>query len=435
MKNSSRRRFIKHTIIGATGVAILPAMQSCKAVGANDKIRIGIIGLGQQAMNLMMGFARIEGVQVVAGADVYGIKRQRFEDRMKAFYLEREEKVKVKTYSDYNEILQRDDIDAVVIATPDHWHALMAIAACKAGKDIYLEKPITFSIKESHELVKAVKENNVVLAVGSQQRSDHNFRHAVKLAQTGKLGSLEKVYASVGPPPSPYDLPEEPVPADLDWEAWLGPMPYVHYSPGLNPPISLDPVENETFWAKWRYYKETGGGFMCDWGAHNFDIGQWGLGKTNGGPTRIIPPGVEDNEYLTFEYDNGVVMTNQPYHDLDNGKGVRFIGSDGWVKVWRGGIETSDPAMMPGAADDANEGLKFESATGHLQNFIDCLKSREKPVASIDDGNRTVTTCILGNIAHELGRPVAWDPEKEYFVNDPEAEKFYHRAYREGYTL
>ena len=434
MKNTSRRTFIRHTLIGAAGVAILPAIKSCNAFGANDMIRIGIIGLGQQAMNLMRGFARIEGVQVVAGSDVYGIKRQRFEKAMNDFYLEKNEKVKVKTYADYRQILDRKDIDAVVIATPDHWHAIQAIAACRAGKDIYLEKPITFTIKESLELVKAVRENNVVLAVGSQQRSDHNFRHAVMLAQSGQLGTLEKVYASVGPPPSPYDLPEEPIPGDLDWDAWLGPMPYVHYNPGLNPPISLDPPENETFWAKWRYYKETGGGFMCDWGAHNFDIGQWGLGKNDSGPIRVVPPGIEGNEYLAFEYDNGVVMTNQPFPEK-SGKGVKFIGTDAWVSVWRGGIITSDESLMPGAAEDANEGLKFESATGHLQNFIDCVKSRKEPVANVETGSRTVTTCILGNIASELGRPVAWDPAKQYFVNDPEAEKFFHRAYRDGYTL
>lgn len=434
MKNTSRRTFIKHTAIGAAGLAALPILKSCTP--PSDAIRIGVIGLGQQAKNLMQGFARIEGVQVVAGADVYGIKRQRFEKILNDFYMEREEKVDVKTYTDYRDILDRKDIDAVVIATPDHWHAIQTIEAANAGKDIYLEKPITFTIKEAMEVVKAVRGNDVVLAVGSQQRSDANFRHAVHLAQSGALGDLEKVYASVGPPPSPYNLAEEQVPGDLDWDAWLGPLPSVHYNSALNPPISVDPMQHETFWARWRYYKETGGGFMCDWGAHNFDIGQWGAGMNDSGPVRVIPPGVEDNEYLTFEYDNGVIMTNQPYSEgKGDAKGVKFIGSSGWVEVWRGGILTSEESMMPGASEDANEGLNFESATGHLGNFIECVKSRKDPVANVETGTRTVTTCILGNIAHELGRPVAWDPAAQYFVNDPEAEKFYHRAYREGYSL
>ena len=433
MTNNSRRNFIRQTVAGATGIAFLPLIQSCKPA-ASDAIRIGIIGLGQQARNLMMGFARIEGVQVIAGADVYGIKRQRFEKMLNDFYTEKEMDVKVKTYSDYRKILDRKDIDAVVIATPDHWHAIQAIDACNAGKDIYLEKPITFSIKESLAVVKAVRANNVVLAVGSQQRSDPNFQHAVKLAQSGMLGDLTKINAAVGPPPSPYNLPEETIPADLDWEAWLGPMPFVHYNSRLNPPISIDPPENETFWAEWRYFKETGGGYTCDWGAHNFDIGQWGAGMNDSGPIKIIPAGFEGTEFLTYEYPNGVIMTNQKFRD-DIGKGVKFWGTTGWVEVWRGGILTSDESMMPGTGDDANAGLKYESGTGHLGNFIACVKSRQEPIANVETGQRTVATCILGNIASELGRPVAWNPETQYFVNDPEAEKYFHREYREGYTL
>lgn len=433
MTNNSRRKFIRQTVAGSAGLAFLPLINSFKAV-PRDTIRIGIIGLGQQAMNLMKGFARIDGVQVIAGADVYGIKRERFEKYLKEFYGKKEENIEIKTYSDYRKILDRKDIDAVVIATPDHWHALIAIAAANAGKDIYLEKPLTFTIKESLAVVKAVRSNDVVLAVGSQQRSDKNFQHAVELAQSGALGDLEKIYASVGPPPTPYDLPEEEIPADLDWETWLGPMPFVHYNSALNPPISIDPPKNETFWAKWRYFKETGGGYTCDWGAHNFDIGQWGAGMNDSGPIKIIPAGYEDHEFLTYIYDNGIVMTNQPFNEK-GGKGVKFWGSTGWVEVWRGGIATSDESLMPGAAKDANAGLKYESGTGHLGNFIECVKSRQDPIANVETGQRTATTCILGNIASELMRPIEWDPEKQYFVNDPEAEKFYHRQYREGYSL
>ncbi len=433
MKNASRRRFIKQTFIGATGIAILPLAQSCK-VAASDTIRIGIIGLGQQAMNLMRGFARIEGVLVVAGADVYGIKRERFQKNLDEYYLMEEKKVEVKTYADYRELLDRQDIDAVVIATPDHWHAIQTIDACKAGKDIYLEKPITFSLKESFAVVEAVRANNIVLAVGSQQRSDHNFRHAVKMAQEKAIGDLQRVNAYVGPPPSPYNLPEEPIPADLDWEKWLGPMPFVHYNSRLNPPISLDPVLNETFWAEWRYFKETGGGFTCDWGAHNFDIGQWGINNDSAGPINIIPVGFEGTEFLTYEYENGVIMTNEPW-DAESTRGVKFWGSDAWVEVWRGGYAASDDSLLPPALDDANAGLKYESGTGHLGNFIECIKSRQEPVANIEIGQRTVATCILGNIASELGRPVAWNPGAQDFVDDAEAAKFFHREYREGYTL
>jgi predicted dehydrogenase len=433
MKNHSRRKFIKQTFIGAAGLASLPLLQSCK-VAPSDTIRIGIIGLGQQAMNLMRGFARVPGVEILAGADVYGIKRERFKLHLDKFYKERDEDVDVKVYTDYREILERNDVDAVVIATPDHWHAIIAIAACKAGKDIYLEKPLTFSIKESLELVKAVRENDVILAVGSQQRSDANFRHAVQMVQSEAIGKLEKVSASVGPVPTPYDLPEEPIPADLDWEQWLGPMPFVHYNSRLNPPVSIDPPKNEKYWAEWRYFKETGGGYTCDWGAHNFDIGQWALGKDRGGPVTIIPAGYDDTEAMTFVYDNGVTMVNETFNK-EKDKGVKFWGADGWIEVKRGGYLASDDSLLPGAGDDANKGLLYESGTSHLVNFIDCIRSRVDPVAPVESGQRTVATCILGNIAAELGRPVEWDAEKQYFVNDPEAEKFFHRQYREGYTL
>ena len=251
----------------------------------------------------------------MAGADVYDIKRQRFEKRVKEFNQARNLKAEVFTCKYYREILERRDIDAVVIATPDHWHALIALDACHAGKDIYQENPITFTIKEGIRVAAAVRKHHVIFATGSQQRSDHNYQHAVSMVHREAIGKLRKVFAYVGPGPDPYDLPEEQVPAGLDWRQWLGPLKAVHFNSALNPPISLDPPRNETFWARWRYYKETGGGFTCDWGAHNFDIGQWGLNKDHSGPVQIIPPGFEGTQYLTYVYVNGLEMINQPYDD------------------------------------------------------------------------------------------------------------------------
>ena len=433
MENQSRRRFIKHTFMGAAGLAAMPLLQSFKP-GANDTIRFGIIGLGQQAMNLMMGFARISGIEIVAGADVYGVKRDRFTQRMNKFYQDKGLSVEVKTYKNYQEILDRKDIDAVVIATPDHWHALMAIDACKAGKDIYLEKPITFTIKEGLAVVKAVRENNVILGVGSQQRSDHNFQHAVKMVQENALGDLENINAYVGPAPAPYNLPEEPIPADLDWNQWTGPNQYVHYNSKLNPPVSIDPPENEKYWAQWRYFKETGGGFTCDWGAHNFDIGQWALGMDRSGPVEIIPAGFIETEHLTYIYENGVTMSNKPW-DEGKTRGIKFYGSDGWIEVSRGRYAASDDSLLPAGYNDKNKGLKYESGTSHLDNFVESVRARKEPIANVETGQRTCTTCLLGNIATELGRPVKWDPAAQYFVNDPEAEKYFHRDYRVGYKL
>ncbi|MGM0377405.1 MAG: Gfo/Idh/MocA family protein [Bacteroidota bacterium] len=434
MKNFSRRQFIQSTLVGAAGLAALPLFSSFRP-GANDTIRIGFIGLGQQAINLLNGFGPIPGVKIVAGADVYGIKRERFEQQVKAFYKERGQSVEVSTYKDYRAIIDRKDIDAVVIATPDHWHALMGIEACNAGKDIYMEKPITFTIKESLKLAEAVRRNHVIFATGSQQRSDRNYQHAVNMVhrQAEGFGHLTKVNAYVGPGPEPYDLPKEEVPSDLDWQEWLGPLPYVHYNSKLNPPISLDPPENETFWAKWRYFKETGGGFTCDWGAHNFDIGQWGLKKDYSGPVEVIPPGYQDAKYLTYVYDNGLEMTNEPYDEAKT-RGVKFWGSDGWIEVSRGHLAASDDSLLIGKDGGEGENL-YESSSGHLENFIQAVRSRIDPIVPVEIGQRTVTCCILGNIAYELNRPVRWSPEEQYFVNDPEAAKFFHRAYENGYKL
>ncbi|HPT32367.1 MAG TPA: Gfo/Idh/MocA family oxidoreductase, partial [Prolixibacteraceae bacterium] len=237
MKNFSRRRFIQHSAMGAAGLAALPLLQSF-GYSPNNTIRMGFIGLGQQTNNLIDGFNQVPGVQIVGGADVYGIKRLRFEKRIKAFNDAKNIKSEVFTCKDYREILDRKDIDAVVIATPDHWHALIALDACSAGKDIYQEKPITFTIKEGIKVAAAVRKNNVIFATGSQQRSDKNYQHAVNMVHREAIGKLRKVWAYVGPGPDPYNLPEETVPADLDWKQWLGPLKKVHYNSNLNPPIS-----------------------------------------------------------------------------------------------------------------------------------------------------------------------------------------------------
>lgn len=431
MSNFSRRSFLQRSAVVAGGITLLPWGKSF-AMGANDSIRIGFIGLGRQAMNLLNGFSKIKGVEIVAGADVYGVKRERFLKKVNEFYKARNQKVEVSTYKDYRKILDRKDVDAVIIATPDHWHAIMAIDACNAGKDIYQEKPITFTIKESIKVAEAVRRNNVVFATGSQQRSDSNFQHAVSLVHSEAIGKLTKVDAYVGPGPDSYSLPEEQIPADLDWKQWLGPLEHVHYNPALNPPVSLNPEKNETFWAKWRYFQETGGGFTCDWGAHNFDIGQWGLKKDHSGPVKIIPPGYKDTKYLTYVYDNGIEMQNKPIDDRDT-RGIKFWGEDGWVKVSRGHISASDDSLLP-SKEEVADGL-YEKSSSHLENFIDAVRSRIDPIVPVEIGKSTAICSMLGNVAYDLKRPVSWSPENEYFINDKEAEKYFHREYHNGYKL
>lgn len=437
-KELSRRRFLGTAAIGMAGVTFLPSLSSCNSskTSSNDHIKLGFIGMGRQAMFLLNGFIQIPGVRVIAGCDVYGRKRQRFENRVNEFYTKNNVEANVTTYEKYEELLQRDDIDAVVIAVPDHAHAMIAIAVCKAGKDVYLEKPMTFTIKEGQELKRVVRETDRVLGIGSQQRSDPNFQHAVNMVQTGKLGRIEKVNAYVGAPPIPYNLPEEEIPEDLNWDLWLGPLPGdIHFNNELNPPISLDPVEHEKMWGAWRWYKEMGGGFTTDWGAHMFDIAQWGLGMDRNGPVEISPIG-DGTEFMMFKYADGVVMTSEPF-DEKMTKGVKFWGKDGWIEVSRGHYKASDDSLLPPKSEDAKDDTPYETKIPHQINFIEAVQNRIDPVVPVEIGHSSCTVCTLGNIACDLGRTIKWDPVSESFIDDEDGEATakLHYRYREGWSL
>lgn len=433
-KGVSRRRFLGTAAIGVAGVALFSPLTACKPKVADTDLKLGFIGMGQQSMFLLNGFIQIPGVKVVAGCDVYGVKRQRFEKRVKAFYSKAGQEADVQTYEKFEDLLKRPEINAVVIAVPDHSHARIAIAALKAGKDVYLEKPLTFTIKEGQELRRVVRENNRILAVGSQQRSDPNFQHAVKLVQTGALGTIERVQAYVGAPPKPYDLPEETIPADLNWDLWLGSLPTpIHYNAQLDPPITIDPEQNEQFWGAWRWYKEMGGGFTTDWGAHMFDIAQWGLGMDNSGPVEISPIG-DGTEFMQFKYANGVVMTSEPFDEAKT-KGVKFIGKDAWIEVSRGKFNASDDKLLPPKTE--GDSGPYETKIPHQVNFIESVRAHKDPTVTVEIGHRSCTVCNLGNIACDLKRTIKWNPETEMFVDDTdgEATKKLSYVYREGYTL
>ncbi|MDR2913196.1 MAG: Gfo/Idh/MocA family oxidoreductase [Alistipes sp.] len=437
----SRRDFIRFSAAGAAGAMLMPStlvaatQNSARKTGANDTINIGFIGLGQQAMSLLRSCLAIPtGVRVVAGADLYDVKRARFEKRVKAHYAEAKQRVDVKTYERYQDLLARPDIDGVVIATPDHYHALIAIAACRAGKDVYLEKPMTFTIYEGQQLIEAVRANNRILQVGSQQRSSAEFLHVAGLIREGGLGNIQRVKVYVGDPaaPIPYDLPEQPVPAGLDWDVWHGPLAQkFHFNNDLNPIISATD-EREKVWGAWRWYQGLGGGYMTDWGAHMFDIAQWALGKDDSGPVEIIPPGFSYHDHLTYKYDNGTVMTQQEFDGKK--QGCKFYGDNGWIQVRRGEVLASDPAFLPKAS--ASDDVPYETNVPHMQTFINSMRSRRDPNVTVEIGHSSCTVCNLGNIAYELGRPLKWNPIVQKFMgNDTEATSRLHYQYRAGYSL
>ena len=441
-----RRDFLRYSALGAaasvlpvSALGAAPASAGSKKTSANGKIQMGFIGLGQQAMYLLSSFMAMDDVRVVAGCDVYDVKRDRFVRRVKDYYGKKgERKVKVDVYEDYQELLARPDIDAVVIATPDHQHAIIAIAACKAGKDIYLEKPATLTVYEGQQLVKAVRKYNRILQMGSQQRSSEEFIHAANLAREGELGQIRKLKVYVGrnnvnpytPAPVPCNLPHMDVPAGLNWDKWLGPLPEsVYYHSDLDPIVNEE--HDEQLWGAWRWYSPSGGGLMTDWGAHMFDVAQWALGKDGSGPVEVIPPGYSFYEHLTFKYDNGVVVSEEPFDGTT--PGVQIYGDEGWVKVSRGKYEASHPRFnMPQSQDDAD--VPYEIKAGHHRQFINAIRSRIDPNVPIEVGHSSCTVCNLGNIAMELGRPFKWNPIVQKCMHDEEASRLLHYTYRPGYS-
>ncbi len=442
MKKSdlSRRDFLRKSALGIAGLTILPNwILAGKGIPPSDRVVVGFIGLGQQGVHDFWSFSQCPGVQVVAGCDVDSIKTLRFKKRVESWQASKNMPVRCDSYESYEEMLNRKDIDAVSIATPDHWHALNSIHACMAGKDVYCQKPLAYTITEGLAIQEAVRTNRRVLQVGSQQRSGKEFVAAIKMVQSGTIGHIEKIYAKVGEPPRPFDLPAEQVPNNLNFNLWLGPLsdPKVHYNSKLCPQISLDPEQNENFWAEWRWFRETGNGYTGDWGAHMFDIAQAAIGMDGSGPVEYIPKGYLGTEYTTMKYANGIVMTEQPYRDGENGQGIQFIGDKGWIKVARGYIEASDPNTLKDIQNKEVKAGEYEVSSPHMQNFIDCVRSRRKPRASVEIGCSTNTLCCLANIATELGRPVKWDPATLTFNNDAEAENnhLYWYEYRKPYTL
>jgi predicted dehydrogenase len=459
----NRRKFLGLSALGLTGLTVLPSwtINGIK-IAPSDRVTLGFIGLGQQALSDFAGFASVPGVQVVAGCDVDSMKQERFKRRVETWQKEQGVAPRCDKYERYEELLERTDIDAVEVVTPDHWHALQTTHAMQTGKDVYVQKPLSFTIKEAMKMERVANDTKRVVQVGSQQRSSGEFQKAIELVQSGAIGHIEKIYSKVGDPPRPLDLPAEPVPGNLNFNLWMGPLndPNIHYHPDLCPPISLDPPEKEKLWGAWRWYTETGNGFTADWGAHMFDIAQAAIGMDGSGPAEIIPKGYNGQEYLTFKYLNGIVMTEQPYlEDMPGAQGIKFIGDNGWIEVARGYLACSDSSLVPEELagrrprkmtreemrkmyEEMQKSMEegkgsFEISSPHMEDFITSVRERKDPIAPIEVGASTAILCCLGNMATELKRPVNWNPATLSFGGDQEAwnHRLYHYDYRRPYKL
>lgn len=390
-------------------------------IAPSDEITLGFIGVGRQGLGLGKRFQENDGNRIVAACDVDQSKLQRFRDKTEEKYTEL---LGTNTYegcavfSDWRDLIGKDSIDAVVIATPDHWHGAIAVAALKAGKDVYCEKPLSLTIQEGRQMVNATRKNDRVFQTGSMQRSWKRFRHACELVRNGYIGEIQHVKVSVGPPPKACNLPVEEVLRKIDWDMWIGPAPYRGYNHLLAPPIP------EEFWPKWRNYKEFGGGMVTDWGAHMFDIAQWALGMDDTVPVEYFPPN-EEREFMILRYANGITMSHE---DFGKGNAVRFIGSEGVLDVGRRFMD-SDPASL--AEHEIKDGeLRLYKSDNHYTDFLDAIRTRNKPICDVEIGHRTATICNIVNIAYELNRPLKWNPRKEKFIGDSEANLMRRREIR-----
>ncbi|MGJ8659013.1 MAG: Gfo/Idh/MocA family protein, partial [Cellulophaga fucicola] len=294
--------------------------------------------------------------------------------------------------------------------------------AMKAGKDVYCEKPLTHNINEGIDLVKTAKKTSKILQTGSMQRSGKNFRKACELVRNGYLGDIKQVLVNVGDPAVPYNLKAETLPTEVNWNKWCGPAPLLEYNHRLAP--SRNDVD---FWPDWRLYEEVGGGILCDWGAHMFDIVQWALGMDRSGPVKYVMPADKNAvRGLKMYYDNGVEMIHE---DFGRGWGVRFIGTEGTMDISRGYFETT-PENLIKAELTASDIKLYDTKGNHYQDWISSIKNRTQPICDVETGHRSATVCNIANIAYNLGRDLNWDPVKEKFLNDSEANKMRGRKER-----
>ncbi len=443
----NRRDFIKKTTAGtvAAGLAFAKA-GAARPVPPSDRVRVGAIGTGQQGTSDFTAFMRQPDAEVVAVCDIYQPHLDRAAQRAVG---------KAQTYKDFRQVLDRKDIDVIVCGTPDHWHALVMTEACKAGKDVYVEKPISHTIDEGKVMVEAARKYNRVVQVGTQQRSGIHFQKAVELVQDGMLGKVSFVrtwnYGNEYPQ-GIGDPPDSDPPSDLDWNTWLGPAPKVKFNWnrfGPNPP------GGRFRWSTFRYFWDYAGGYMTDWGVHLIDIVQWAMKVeapsviTGQGGKYYIQDNAEtpDTLQVTYEYDNPkFVCVYENRWDNGNsmygkGYGIEFHGTDGTMFLDRSGFQVypehgvdGDPtkARMP----EMKMGSVNNSHADHVRNFLDCVKSRKRPISDIEIGHRSTSACLLGNVALRSKERIVWDVQNQQPISGgAKAGKFLTRDYRAPWKL
>lgn len=413
----SRRHFLSSITASAVfGPSIL------RAAPRSERLNIAFIGYGKRAYVVMGQVLKQKDVRIVAVCDVEGTRRAKAKEVVETHYAEDTKSGLYKgctAYVDYRELLERENLDAVVIMTPDHLHIHPALAAAAKKLDIYCEKPLTHNIAEGRLLVNAVKKNNIIFQTGSQQRSEFggNFRTAVEMIWAGRIGQVKTIRIGVGASPKPCDLPGQALPDNVNWDLWLGPAPLREYNE------ALCPKGLHNHFPDFRKYEEYAGGFLADMGAHHFDIAQWALGMDASGPVSIEPPATGDTG-LKFTYANGVEM----FHGGPSG--CTFEGTEGTIYVDRPLIESSKKEILAPLGEGARRVI---ASNNHVRNWLDCIKSRQEPICSVETGHRSATVCHLANIGYKLHHKLTWDPAAEKFANDVDANALISRKPRKGW--
>ena len=426
----NRRDFLKKSALaGAVAAAplILPSRLRGQ-VSANEQIAVGIIGTGSIArghIDTLLGF---HDVRIAAVCDVDRVRRDASAEKINAFYGNND----CRRYADFRELAAQPGLDAVWVCTPDHWHAVSAIEAIRNGKDVYVEKPLTLTIREGRELVNAARRHGRVVQTGTQQRSSKRFREVAQFVRNGGLGALERIDISI-PANNKFTGAtwlEEPVPEGLDWDMWLGPAPW-------------RPFNRQACHYNFRFILDFAAGQVTNWGTHYIDIAQWALGADASGPTEVVGHGEFPSSGLfttatkvdfTCRYANGVELRCRTRYDGEFDGNVRFFGPRGWIDVSRTDTRASDPALLREIAT-AEGAVKLPVSNNHHDNFIRCMRTRERPISDVEIGHRTTTVCNLGNIAMLLDRPLKWDVAREEFVDDVVANRMRDRAMRGPWSL
>jgi len=442
---TTRRAFLRG-VAAAGGVVASPWMIPASALGRDgavapsSRIALGFIGVGVMGQGHLWCYLGYPDDQVVAVCDVDQWRREDAKKTVERTYAAKRPGGTYRgceTYNDLRDLLARDDVDAVVVATGDNWHGLATVMAAKAGKDVYCEKPASKTIAEARATVDACRRYGRVGQIGLQQRSTHEFRKACRLVREGRIGKVKIVYVGFPGTSSHVNLPAEPVPEGLDWDLWLGPAPWRPFNGRFHiygKPAHLVP---------WHFCRDFGGGNLTSNAVHAFDVVQWGLGMDESGPVEVIPPETGEHPSLTYKYADGVLL--QVEWKLDPEKhfvprgwdpdtrienfGALFVGEEGWIHVGRQGFLKSFPEAIVEQSDAGANA--HEPVRNHHQNWLDCIRTRKEPACDVDVGCRSTIVSHLGCIAHWTGRALKWDPAKEEFLGDDEANRLRWRPMRD----